>query len=149
MKPLMSAAMVCALASVAYAQQPTDRSSPPNQDQTTQRAPPVVGGAVLGVEVRELAMVATGYRVSKLLNSTVYNDKNEKIGKAEEFIIRPDGMLSYAIIDVGGFLKIGAHRVAIPVNQFSDVRPGRLVLPGATKDALKQMPEFRYAKNRS
>jgi len=69
--------------------------------------------------------------------------------KVEEFIVRPDATLSYAIVDVGGFLKIGAHRVAIPVNQFSEVRQGRLVLPGATKDALKQMPEFRYAKNRT
>lgn len=32
-----------------------------------------------------------------------------------------------------------------PVDQFSEVAP-RIVLPGATKEALKQMPEFKYAK---
>jgi hypothetical protein len=103
---------------------------------------------VLGVEVAELEAIATGYRMSKLLRQPVYNDKNEKIGKAEEFIVRPDGTLSYAIIDVGGFLGLGAHRVAIPVRQFTSVKP-HIVLPGATKEALKQMPEFKYSADQS
>jgi len=39
------------------------------------------------------------------------------------------------------------HRrhVAIPVQQFSQVTP-KIVLPGASKDALKQLPEFTYSK---
>ena len=31
-------------------------------------------------------------------------------------------------------------------SEFTAVKP-KLVLPGATKDALKALPEFRYAKN--
>jgi len=113
--------------------------------QADQRAaPPVAGGAVLGVEVREIGMIAEGYRVSKLLKQTVYNEKNERVGKLEELIVRPDGTLSWAIVDVGGFLGIARHRVAIPISQFQSVRP-KIVLPGATKDALKAMPEFKYA----
>lgn len=123
----------------ALAQQPQT----PAGQRATQA--PIAGGSVLGVEVSELSIVATGYRISKLLAQPVYNDKNAKIGKLEDFIVKPDGTLSYAILDVGGFLGVGAHRVAIPVGQFSDVRP-RIVLPGATKDALKQMPEFRYSR---
>jgi sporulation protein YlmC with PRC-barrel domain len=110
-----------------------------------QEPPPIAGGAVLGVEVKEMAIIATGHRVSKLIGEAVYNDKNEKIGKIDDFIFRPDGSLTYAIIEVGGFLKIGTHRVAIPVSQFSGIKP-HVVLPGATKDALKAMPEFVYAK---
>lgn len=149
MKGLTEALIAFSVAVTAHAQQPTDPSSQANQNQPSERRTPIAGGAVLGVEIREMGIIATGYRVSKLIGSTVYNDKNEKIGKVEEFIVRPDATLSYAIVDVGGFLKIGVHRVAIPVNQFSDVRQGRLVLPGATTDALKQMPEFRYAKNQT
>jgi|SRR5260370_28287493 hypothetical protein len=150
MKALTGALIAFSLALTARAQQPTDPSNQANPNQPTERrAAPIAGGAVLGVEVREIGIIASGYRVSKLLKSTVYNDKNEKIGKVEEFIVRPDATLSYAIVDVGGFLKMGVHRVAIPVNQFSEVRQGRLVLPGATKDALKQMPEFRYAKDQT
>lgn len=142
MKALTGALIAFSLVSSAYAQQPSDPSTQTNPNQPTERRPPIAGGAVLGIEVRELDIIATGYRVSKLLRSTVYNDKNERIGKLEEFIVRPDGTLSYAIIDVGGFLGMGA-------NQFSEVKQGRIVLPGATKDALKQMPEFKYAKNQT
>jgi hypothetical protein len=36
------------------------------------------------------------------------------------------------------------HLVAIPVSQFQ-LNGDKLVLPGATKDALKAAPEFEYA----
>jgi hypothetical protein len=42
---------------------------------------------------------------------------------------------------VGGFVGIGKHRVAIPVKQFKEVHP-KVVLPGATKEALKNLPDF-------
>jgi sporulation protein YlmC with PRC-barrel domain len=142
MKALFISLVALAAVTTAYAQERGGQSS------ATPPSPPVAGGTVLGVEVREVALIAEGYRVSKLLNQPVYNDKNEKIGTVEDFIVKPDGTLSYAIIDVGGFLKMGAHRVAIPVSQLSQVKP-RIVLPGATKDALKQMPEFTYAKDAS
>ncbi len=35
--------------------------------------------------------------------------------------------------------------VAIPVNQFR-VENNKITLPGATKDALKALPKFEYAK---
>ena len=55
--------------------------------------------------------------------------------------------MSYAIIGAGGFLGMGKHDVAIPVGQFKeDKDKGRIVLAGATKDALKAMPKFEYAK---
>jgi hypothetical protein len=53
--------------------------------------------------------------------------------------------VSYAIIGAGGFLGMGKHDVAVPVGQFKEDK-GRIVLAGATKDALKAMPKFVYAK---
>jgi sporulation protein YlmC with PRC-barrel domain len=108
-----------------------------------QGATPVAGKMTLGVTVEETAVVATGWRASKLMHADVYNDKSEKIGKIDDFIVSPDGTLSVAIVDVGGFLGLGAHRVAIPVNQFDEVSP-RIVLKGASKDELRKMPEFKY-----
>jgi sporulation protein YlmC with PRC-barrel domain len=139
MKALKVALVAIALATAAQAQQPKTQPTPTEP-------PPVAGGAVLGVEVREMAVIATGYRVSKLLHQPVYNDKNEKIGTVDDFILKPDGTVSYAIIEVGGFLKLGTHRVAIPVQQISAVKP-HITLPGATKEALKAVPEFTYAKD--
>jgi hypothetical protein len=39
---------------------------------------------------------------------------------------------------------LAAHRVAIPVEQFGKVAP-KVVLKGATKEVLKELPEFKYA----
>jgi sporulation protein YlmC with PRC-barrel domain len=131
--------VVLSLAASALAQ---DQQSP----NTPANTPHVAGGVVLGVTVAETDALAFGYRITKLLNQEVRNDKGEKIGKTEDFIVKSDGTVTFAIIDVGGFLGIGAHRVAIPVSQISAVKP-HVVVPGATKDALKALPEFRYAKD--
>jgi sporulation protein YlmC with PRC-barrel domain len=126
------------LATAASAQQDTAA-------QQQQAAPPVAGTVTLGTTIEQTKAIALGYRVSKLIKATVYNDQDQKIGKVEDLIVQPDGTLSIAIVDVGGFLGMGRHRVAIPVGQFTSVKP-KVVLPGATKDALKKLPEFQYAK---
>jgi len=107
---------------------------------------PVAGTVKLGVTVAETELGAAGYRAKKLIGATVYNDQNEKVGKIDDMIIAPDGKLSVAVVDVGGFLGLGAHRVAIPVEQFTQIEP-KIVLPGATKQALKGLPEFKYVKS--
>lgn len=106
---------------------------------------PVAGRTVLGVTVVEMEAIILGWSARKdLLGKTVINDAKEKIGQIEDIIITPDSAASYAIIGVGGFLGIGEHRVAIPFQQIK-MRNGALVLPGATRDALKTLPEFKYA----
>lgn len=144
MRPILSkpivALMLCAVAGTVAAQQS-------QQSSAGSSAPPVAGSVRLGADVHELQLIAEGWRASKLIRSAVYNDEDQRIGRIEDMIVAPDGMLSVAIIEVGGFLGIGQHRVAVPVDQFSDVAPPKIVLPGATKDALKQMPEFKYAKD--
>jgi hypothetical protein len=42
-------------------------------------------------------------------------------------------------------LAIGSHDVAIPVGKLK-LLDNRLVLAGATKEALKAMPRFEYAR---
>jgi sporulation protein YlmC with PRC-barrel domain len=124
------------MAGAASGQQQGQQSQP--------REAPVAGTVPLGVAVAEAELVAKGWRARKLLGQPVYNDSNEKIGAIEDFVISPDGKVSLAIVEVGGFLGIGEHRVAIPVEQFQQIYP-RLILPGADKNALKKLPEFHYA----
>jgi sporulation protein YlmC with PRC-barrel domain len=105
----------------------------------------VAGSQTIGVSQEEMKLVATGWSVKKnILGKAVYNDKNEKIGTVDDLIISPDKTVSFAIIGTGGFLRIGKHDVAIPINQIKEENQ-KLVLPGATKDALKALPEFQYA----
>lgn len=113
-------------------------------------APPVAG-RTLGIAVIEMDTVVAGWSVQKeLMKKAVLNDKNEKIGSITDIIITPgtDGKpaaASYAIVGVGGFLGLGKHDVVIPMEQFK-LQDGKLMLPGATKDALKLLPKFEYRR---
>lgn len=114
-----------------------------------QSGAPVAGRAPLGVTVMEA--VVLGWSAKRdLMGKAVTNDKNEKIGKIDDLIISPSKdsstpAASFAIIGVGGFLGIGDRDVAIPMEQLK-LQNKLLVLPGATKDALKAMPPFVYQK---
>jgi sporulation protein YlmC with PRC-barrel domain len=106
----------------------------------------VAGSTTLGVTVEEVKTIAKGWSAKKqILGKTVYNEKDERVGEVEDLIVAPDKSISYAIISVGGFLGLGEHYVAIPVQQFKGVDK-KITLAGATKDSLKAMPKFEYAK---
>ena len=135
------AGAACALAMVAAHAQAASAASAASAPSVPK---PIAGRAVLGITIAETDLVTTGYRASKLLHTDVYNDKNEKIGKVDDLVVSTDGTLSIAVVDVGGFLGLAKHRVAIPVRQFAHIAP-KAVLPGASKDALKALPPFEYA----
>ena len=100
----------------------------------------------IGVSVVELNDVINGWSVERqLLGRPVYNDKDEKIGKIEDIILNKDRSASYGIVSTGGFLGLGSHDVAIPAKQLQ-MKDDRLVLPGATKEQLRAMPTFEYAR---
>jgi|RhiMetdeSRZDD1v2_1073273.scaffolds.fasta_scaffold344241_2 sporulation protein YlmC with PRC-barrel domain len=106
----------------------------------------VAGSSTIGVTQEEMKVVMRGWSAKKqIMGKAVYNEEKQKIGTIDDLIITPDKSVSYAIIGVGGFLGMGKHDVAIPVNHFK-VENDTITLPGATKDALKALPKFEYAK---
>ena len=99
-----------------------------------------------GVTDTELGDVTKGLSVKRtILGQPVYNEKDERVGSVDDIIVTPDKAISYGIVNAGGFLGLMKHNVAIPVSQFKLV-DSKLVLPGATKEALKASPEFEYAQ---
>jgi sporulation protein YlmC with PRC-barrel domain len=93
----------------------------------------------------DVKAVAQGYRASKLKGTNVVNDKNEKIGDIDDIIIGTDKKLLYAILEVGGFLGIGAQLVAVPFDQLNlDPTGAKITLPGGSKEELKKLPPFKY-----
>jgi sporulation protein YlmC with PRC-barrel domain len=106
-------------------------------------ARPQVGVALVKVD---LSVVAQGYRMSKVIGSTVINDKNEKIGTLDDVIADKDKkVLSFAVLQVGGFLGVGGRLVAVPFDSLViDDKERKTTLPGATKDELKKLSEFNY-----
>jgi len=108
----------------------------------------VAGSTTVGITVEELKEVAVGWSVKKqILRQAVYNEKNEKVGVIDDLIIAPDRAVTYAIVGAGGFVGLAKHDVAIPVSQLKQ-QDGKFVIPGASKEAIKAMPKFEYARKR-
>ena len=96
--------------------------------------PMTLEAELLIVEVAELA---PAYPASELLGREVFNDTDESIGRIDDLLIRGD-QVAFAILSVGGFLGIGAHRVVVAFGDLL-IDDDQAVLPGATKQALKRM----------
>jgi sporulation protein YlmC with PRC-barrel domain len=104
-----------------------------------------VAGGTTVENVNVMTQLAIGWSVKKtLLGKTIYNEVGEKVGKVDDLIISPERDVTYIIVGAGGFIGIGRHDVAIPVNQIKN-QAGKLVMAGATKDMIKAMPQFTYA----
>jgi sporulation protein YlmC with PRC-barrel domain len=111
-----------------------------------QSPPPVAGVAPLAVTVEQLHLVAVGYRASKIIGAAVYNERNENVGKVVDFVVTPNEYVSFLVLNVGGFLGIiGGKDVAVPASRFKALN-SRVVLPGATKNALLALPPFVFAQ---
>jgi sporulation protein YlmC with PRC-barrel domain len=92
----------------------------------------------------DVSLVGKGYRASKLIGANVTNDKNESIGKIDDLVIDSNRVM-YGVLQVGGFLGVGSRLVAVPYDSLKIDEGGRkVVLPGASKDELKKLTEFKY-----
>jgi PRC-barrel domain len=96
------------------------------------------------IERVDVQKLAAGYRSSKIVGSPVVNDANEKIGDVDDLLVEPSDKVLFAVLSVGGFLGMGEHLVVVPFSRLQ-ITGNRVLLPGGTKDALKALPEFKYA----
>jgi hypothetical protein len=92
----------------------------------------------------DVTALADGYRVSKIIGAPVVNDNHDTIGKIDDLLVARQDRVLYAVLSVGGFLGVGSKLVAVPY-QSLQISDKDLVLPGGSKDALKALPEFKYA----
>ena len=73
------------------------------------------------VVVVDVVAVAQGLRTGDLKGKPVLNEKNERIGTIDDLIIGKDRVL-FGILQVGGFLGIGSHFVAVPYQSLRNRR---------------------------
>jgi sporulation protein YlmC with PRC-barrel domain len=102
--------------------------------------------AVAAIVKVNVDVVAKGYRASRLIGSSVTNDKNERIGTIDDLVIDKDKKQPmYAVLQVGGFLSLGGHLVAIQFDQLKINEDGtKIELLGANRQALESLNEFHY-----
>lgn len=82
-----------------------------------------------------------------LTGITVYDANDEAVGEVDKLLLTANGEIDRAVIDVGGFLGLGEHSVAVDIDDLvilqqedsSDVR----VFINATQQALEAKPEYQ------
>jgi hypothetical protein len=104
-------------------------------------------GAVQTLAVMKVdpTSLASGYRTSKVVGSSVVNEANETVGTIDDLIVTPADKVPYAVLSVGGFLGMASRYVVISYSAL-EVVDKKIMLRGATKDSLKALREFNYAK---
>ena len=130
------AMLVASAAPMAQAQQ-TPAPSP-----AAETPPPPASTANMPLKVATVKL-EKGLRASKVIGTAVYNDQNTKIGSVDDLILTDQDKVVVSIISVGGFLGIGSKLVAVPYDQLHRDND-KMILPGASKDALNAMPGFTY-----
>jgi hypothetical protein len=99
-------------------------------------------GQEVGLTPLETTEVAKGYRAETLKLKPVVNEKNETIGRINDFIIGKDGNI-YVVLAVGDFTGLSGHLIAIPFRSLKlDDPSGYIVLPGASRAALEKLPVY-------
>jgi sporulation protein YlmC with PRC-barrel domain len=101
---------------------------------------PTVGFANAASNTAPAARIDSG----KLLNADVDNTQGKSIGEVEGVLLDKSGQTQAVVIDVGGFLGVGEHRVALNWDDLTVSDNGRKVTSKFTKEQLKAMPEYKY-----
>ena len=94
---------------------------------------------------RHIRLSETELTEAVLNSATIYGPGDEKIGSVSE--VHGQGSSARVIIDVGGFLGIGAKPVAVPASDLSFMRDedGTVhAVTSWTKDQLKALPEHHH-----
>jgi sporulation protein YlmC with PRC-barrel domain len=81
------------------------------------------------------------------IGQSVYNAKNESVGKVTDLIMEKKGGIVAAIVGVGGFLGIGRKDVAVPITNIEvaqNTQDGTVKLSTSeTAESLKSAPEYK------
>lgn len=92
----------------------------------------------------DVTSLADGYRASKIIGAPVVNEAGDSIGKVDDILVGRNDKVLYSVLSVGGFLGLGSKLIAVPYASL-EVSDTKMILPGGSKDALKALPEFKYA----
>ncbi len=78
---------------------------------------------------------------SQLIGTAITNDQNQQIGSISDVLLDKSDRAVTAVLSVGGFLGVGSRLVAVPFSQLQ-IQPDKVVLPGATKVSLENLPAY-------
>jgi hypothetical protein len=84
----------------------------------------------------------------KLEGARVYGPKEEDVGEINKLVMNDNGKgVKLFVLDIGGFLGLGEHQIAVTPNELNIVRNANgddvRVYIDANKDTLKAQPEYK------
>lgn len=140
---LGAAALLASVPLAGHAQQ----QSPPPQPQMQSQQPMQGGSATSGQAVQNAQqaqqqveqLAAQG---EKLVGKDVYGANNERVGEVKDVVVGPGNKVNAVLVDVGGFLGIGAKTVSLPLEQLK-AEGDRVVASNLTKEQAKAIPEYK------
>ncbi|MCK0207276.1 PRC-barrel domain-containing protein [Starkeya koreensis] len=82
---------------------------------------------------------------SDLVGTDVVTSTDEKLGSISDVVVERDGSIIAAVIDVGGFLGIGAKPVAVSFDSLTPTPTdnGQKIVVALSKEELNNAPEFK------
>ena len=81
-----------------------------------------------------------------LTGARLFSVKDEDIGEIDKLLVNSDGKIEKAVLDIGGFLGIGEHRIAVTMDELKILRDDNggvvRVYIDATQEELEKQPEY-------
>jgi hypothetical protein len=121
---------------------PQKMTKSPNTNNTTRTAlvrPDVKREGYRQPESKELTS-------ENLVGARVYSAKDEDIGEVNKLILNSDGSVKQIVLDIGGFLGMGEHRIAVGLDQVNIIRNEKgddvRVYVDSNKETLKALPTY-------
>jgi hypothetical protein len=82
--------------------------------------------------------------VSHITGTTVYGSDDKKVGSISHVLMTPDSKtIDRLVVAEGGLLGVGAHNVALPIDQFKWDQQKEGFTIGKTTDDLKSMAAWQ------
>ena len=110
------------------------------------------GTEVWGEEMqgRQAEVSPTAITSDELVGTSIYGPNDDWVGDVSDIALTEDGQIEAVIVDVGGFLGLGTHTVALGMEQIQ-LRRGEggwfgdeiRAYVNATEEELEQMPEWQ------
>jgi sporulation protein YlmC with PRC-barrel domain len=82
-------------------------------------------------------------RAGDLVGRGVYNRAGERVGTVDDVVVNRRDRTLAAVIEMGGFLGIGARQAVVPVRQLR-LEGERVVGPNLTRATLEGVDNYRW-----
>jgi len=83
----------------------------------------------------------------QIIGKDVYGADNRNMGDVEDVVMGANGQIESVLVDVGGFLGLGARRIAIPISQIQ-LGDGDRLTTTMTEAQAKALPEYKEGQRR-